>query len=537
VPDLRSILKKNGQARPPLSILEWSIAMRITRVFTALAAPLLSIASAAALETAMTVLFGNAASAFAQSAVATQPTTNAGATMWVTTTQRIKSKIYENARLSQHPVLVVVVHGDSPDEPPTYQYRFAERAAAVMSDTVVAAVLRPGYSDGEDSSDGMRGYTTGDNWTPEVVNAVATVLSELKDRYHPRRAILVGHSGGAAIVGDLLGQQGTAVDGALLVSCPCDVAEWRKHMQSIKEGAIWERPVRSLSPLALVDRVPASAKIWLLVGSDDQTTPSALTLAYAEALRNRNVAAHVTIAPGLGHNILLEPIAMERLLEVASTISGVPDQGVPVPAVAPAVIDRAALAALVGTYRFAFSSSRDGRVPTQFGGLGIEIAVQDGLLKVVSPITDAPAARAGVMANDVVTHLDDEATQGMTVTRALDKMRGPVDTKIRLRIVRKGLDEPIELTVVRALIRPPVAGADLQVAVKDGKLQIDASGPLPVLDFEKGSPIAVVPVSRDEFVADGGDHTRLAFLRDEVGKGTALVLNPGPWQIMGQRIN
>jgi pimeloyl-ACP methyl ester carboxylesterase len=44
----------------------------------------------------------------------------------------------------------------------------------------------------------MRGYTTGDNWTPEAVNAVATVLSELKDRYHPRRAILVGHSGGAA---------------------------------------------------------------------------------------------------------------------------------------------------------------------------------------------------------------------------------------------------------------------------------------------------------------------------------------------------
>ncbi|WP_334361431.1 MULTISPECIES: alpha/beta hydrolase family protein [unclassified Bradyrhizobium] len=240
--------------------------------------------------------------------------------MWVATTQRIKSKIYENARLSQHPILVLVVHGDSPDNPPTYQYRFAQRAAALMSDTVVAAVLRPGYSDGEDSSDGMRGYTTGDNWTPEVINAMATVLSELKDKYHPRRVILVGHSGGAAIVGNLLGQQGTAVDGALLVSCPCDVTAWRKHMQSVKGGAIWERDVRSRSPLALVDSVPASAKIWLLVGSDDQITPSALTLVYAEALRNRNVAVNVTIAPGLGHNILLEPIAMERLEEVASTI-------------------------------------------------------------------------------------------------------------------------------------------------------------------------------------------------------------------------
>jgi pimeloyl-ACP methyl ester carboxylesterase len=266
------------------------------------------------------IFFGAAPAALAQSNVESRDTTMAGATMWVTTTQRIKSKIYENAHLSRHPILVVVLHGDSPDESPTYQYRFAERAAATMSDTVVAAVLRPGYSDGDDSSDGMRGFTTGDNWTPEVVNAVATVLSELKDRYHPRRAILVGHSGGAAIVGDLLGQQGAAVDGALLVSCPCDVAEWRRHMQSVKGGAIWERPVRSLSPLALVDHIPASAKIWLLVGSDDQTTPSALTLAYAEALRNRNVAVNVTIAPGLGHDILLEPIAMERLKEVAGTI-------------------------------------------------------------------------------------------------------------------------------------------------------------------------------------------------------------------------
>jgi predicted esterase len=260
------------------------------------------------------------ATALDQATVAVQDTANTGAAMWVTTTQRIKSKIYENARLSQHPILVVVVHGDSPDEPPTYQYRFAERAAAAISDAVVAAVLRPGYSDGEDSSDGMRGRTTGDNWTPEVVDAVATVLSELKDRYHPRRAILVGHSGGAAIAGNLLGQQGTAVDGALLVSCPCDVAEWRKHMQSVKGGAIWERPVRSLSPLALVGGVPASAKVWLLVGSDDQITPSALTLAYAEALRHRNIAVNVTIASGLGHRILLEPVAMERLKEVASTI-------------------------------------------------------------------------------------------------------------------------------------------------------------------------------------------------------------------------
>jgi predicted esterase len=266
------------------------------------------------------VVLPSASSAFAQSAAAPADATTAGQTLWVTTTQRIKSRLYEHPGLSAHPILVIVVHGDLSDPPPRYQYRFAKLAAAAIPDAVVAAVLRPGYSDGEDTSDGMRGFATSDNYTPEIVNAVASVLSELKDRYHPRRVILVGHSGGAAIAGDLLGQQGVAADGALLVSCPCDLVEARKHLRVLQGNPIWDRPVRSLSPLALVDRVPASTKIWMLFGSDDQTTPSALALPYTDALRNRNVAVNVTIAPGLGHDILLEPVAMDQLKEVVGAI-------------------------------------------------------------------------------------------------------------------------------------------------------------------------------------------------------------------------
>jgi C-terminal processing protease CtpA/Prc len=139
------------------------------------------------------------------------------------------------------------------------------------------------------------------------------------------------------------------------------------------------------------------------------------------------------------------------------------------------------------------------------------------------------------MANDTITHLDGEAVQGKSLNQVVDKMRGPVNTAIRLRIARKGQNEPIELTVVRAAIQSP--GIYLQVAAKDGKLQVEAGGALPILDFEKGAPVAVVPMSRNEFFVDGGDHTRLAFLHDEAGKATGLVLNPGPWQITGQRIN
>ena len=100
-------------------------------------------------------------------------------------------------------------------------------------------------------------------------------------------------------------------------------------------------------------------------------------------------------------------------------------------------------------------SFRDMQVQTrgEFGGLGIEVTMEDGLIKVVSPIDDTPASKAGILANDIITNLDDEAVQGLTLNQAVEKMRGPVNTKIRLKIIRKGADNPIEVTLVRDNIR------------------------------------------------------------------------------------
>jgi len=100
-------------------------------------------------------------------------------------------------------------------------------------------------------------------------------------------------------------------------------------------------------------------------------------------------------------------------------------------------------------------SFRDMQVQTrgEFGGLGIEVTMEDGLVKVVAPIDDTPAAKAGVMANDIITQLDDEAVQGLTLNQAVDKMRGPVNTKIKLTIMRKGADKPIDVTIMRDVIR------------------------------------------------------------------------------------
>src|SRR5665647_1824644 len=100
-------------------------------------------------------------------------------------------------------------------------------------------------------------------------------------------------------------------------------------------------------------------------------------------------------------------------------------------------------------------SFRDMQVQTrgEFGGLGIEVTMEDGLIKVVTPIDDTPAAKAGVQANDLITKLDEDQVQGLTLNQAVEKMRGPVNTKIKLTIMRKGQDKPLELTLTRDVIR------------------------------------------------------------------------------------
>ncbi|MCA8966994.1 MAG: S41 family peptidase, partial [Planctomycetes bacterium] len=89
----------------------------------------------------------------------------------------------------------------------------------------------------------------------------------------------------------------------------------------------------------------------------------------------------------------------------------------------------------------------------EFGGLGIEVTMEEEVIKVVAPMDDTPASRAGILAGDLITHLDDEPIRGLTLQQAVDKMRGPIDTPITLRIEREGAEQPIDVTVTRELIR------------------------------------------------------------------------------------
>ena len=100
-------------------------------------------------------------------------------------------------------------------------------------------------------------------------------------------------------------------------------------------------------------------------------------------------------------------------------------------------------------------SFRDMQVQTrgEFGGLGIEVTQEDGLIKVVTPIDDTPAARAGILSGDIISAIDGENVQGLSLNQAVDKMRGAPDTSVTLKILRGSNKDPQDIKLTRAVIQ------------------------------------------------------------------------------------
>jgi carboxyl-terminal processing protease len=164
-------------------------------------------------------------------------------------------------------------------------------------------------------------------------------------------------------------------------------------------------------------------------------------------------------------------------------------------------------------------SFRDMQVQTrgEFGGLGIEVTMEDGLVKVVSPIDDTPASKAGVQANDVIVKLDDEQVQGLTLNQAVDKMRGPEGSKIKLTIMRKGQDKPVEITLQRARI---------QVRSVRSRIEGDDVGFIRISSFNEQSTEGVRKAISD-FAAQGSDKF----------KGFIIDLRNNPGGLLDQAIS
>jgi carboxyl-terminal processing protease len=103
--------------------------------------------------------------------------------------------------------------------------------------------------------------------------------------------------------------------------------------------------------------------------------------------------------------------------------------------------------------------AKDMQVQTsgEFGGLGIEVTMEKEELKVITPIEDTPAAKAGVLSGDIIAEIDGEAVRGLNLEQAVEKMRGLVNTPIKLMLIRKGADKPIDVTIVREIIKVKAA--------------------------------------------------------------------------------
>jgi carboxyl-terminal processing protease len=109
-------------------------------------------------------------------------------------------------------------------------------------------------------------------------------------------------------------------------------------------------------------------------------------------------------------------------------------------------------------------SFQDMQVQTrgEFGGLGLEVTSEGGYVKVISPIDDTPAARAGMKAGDLILTLDGQTVQGLTLNEAVDKMRGPANSRIKLTVKREGVDKPVEVTMTREVIRIQVVKSHME---------------------------------------------------------------------------
>lgn len=191
------------------------------------------------------------------------------------------------------PTLVVFLHGNvSTGGAADYAYRWAQ---AILTDGMVAAViLRPGYFDSAGNRSSGGDFGRGDNFTSENIDAVATAVKALKAHHKAAKVILVGHSGGAATAGVILGRHPGLADGAVLVGCPCNVPEWRMA----RSGGPW----KSLSPHSYADGVPPPARVIAVTGSRDNVTYPNLAEDYIKSLARRGLKARYAQAEGANHN-------------------------------------------------------------------------------------------------------------------------------------------------------------------------------------------------------------------------------------------
>ena len=153
----------------------------------------------------------------------------------------------------------------------------------------------------------------------------------------------------------------------------------------------------------------------------------------------------------------------------------------------------------------------------EYGGLGLEVSMENGVIRVISPIDETPAARAGIQGGDYITHIDGEQVMGQTLSEAVEKMRGPVNTPVTVTIVREGVEQPFDVDIVRASV---------QVRSVRHRIERDTIGYLRITTFNKQT--------------SKGLRDALETLEEELGpnvQGLVLDLRNNPGGLLDQAIS
>lgn len=192
--------------------------------------------------------------------------------------------------------LVVVLHGDtSRGGPVDYAFKRAERFAGP---TVTAVgMARPGYTAYGRKSSGLatRDQSRRNRFGSKEINSIGTAISHLKTHYQAERLVLVGHSGGALIAGVLLGSQPNLADGAILMSCPCNVPRWRSKNN-------WKQLASAQSPHEWLNKARSEVRIVAVTGQKDRNTFPSLAKNYVKAAKKLGMQAKYVGVSGAGHS-------------------------------------------------------------------------------------------------------------------------------------------------------------------------------------------------------------------------------------------
>ena len=177
----------------------------------------------------------------------------------------------------------------------------------------------------------------------------------------------------------------------------------------------------------------------------------------------------------------------------------------------------------------------------EFGGLGIEVTMENGVVKVVSPIDDTPAAKAGIQPGDYITHIDGESVIGLNLSDAVDKMRGPIDSDVKLTIVR-GTADPFDVTLKRAVIKIQSVRSHLEgnvgyVRITSFSEQTDLGLRNAIEDLKKQAGAKLVGLVLDLRNNPGGLLDQAIAVSDDFIEQGEIVSTRGRDPKAGQRFN